>query len=570
MIDLTELASLFALNRFIDRRINIDSQVDTKKYETNNKYTSQTEKKISNNSPKTNKGLKCIPITEYKGNQSHFNNSNTTSIREDIIKNISLLSINNNVNFYSFSPCSRNTNRKLLFFDSNQISRDNNSQDDSTEKEASIKNEDHENEPPVINFKSIVLILSYIEHINSNIILLNTNNLDNVEANNYDFLSKIMEIKSKSKLLLVETFNSEFYSEDFLVSITQISKSTSNLIKKTLINQFVFLTYLICLDSNSFNNSELTILKLIIPSINESFLLFLYLIINVIKFPFTLNENNQDDFKGLEEIIDKNKIIINNNKDSYLKTLKINTFIARQRILKILNNKRKHNNKLLIRKGFVSKGIIYINQYKAFQLEDIRNSLYHSFISESEDNLKEGVNTDKSKLGEIYIKLENVLIYFDDDDSEEQTKVHVRPNLDDFIKRIHMYYDVYIYSLYQQETIDSIVDNFNIKDLVTKAFYCNSFKDLIDSKDDRLKKSIFITEKYDDIETPVLNTIRINAYLGEQIDDILTILCDDIQYLADIQIEDVRESLLITQKRLDRIADDRSKAKSLIASMVKS
>ncbi len=141
--------------------------------------------------------------------------------------------------------------------------------------------------------------------------------------------------------------------------------------------------------------------------------------------------------------------------------------------------------------------------------------------------------------------------------------MHVRPNLDEFIKRLYESYNIFFYSLYEQDVINNIVSNLNIKDLITKSFYCSSFKDK--EKDLDLKNIIFITDDSNDIYTPEKNTLIIEEYNGQVNDDVLIILCDDLQYLADIDSKDLRDNITVTQRRINRIINDRTKAKTQLS-----
>lgn len=89
----------------------------------------------------------------------------------------------------------------------------------------------------------------------------------------------------------------------------------------------------------------------------------------------------------------------------------------------------------------------------------INSNLNDNKIDSQEDNniINEELDTksiDKynyKKYRNVYLLLENVLVYIEEDDN--QSKIHVRPNFDEFIKRLCNHYNIYIFSLYDQEVI---------------------------------------------------------------------------------------------------------------------
>ncbi len=377
MDDLTELASLFAINRFIDRRINESSMGHTQKenspykFNTNSKGFHYPKSEFKEMSPRNKKMVKCIPITDYKsikiGNSNSSNHSNNTSLREDIVKNISTLSINH-LNF-AFSSLSRNTSRKKLNFDSNNLSNENNCQvsnedikdnitilkpnDNLSEKTENedLNSEENKIELPSINFSVLENIYSTIEEIYK--LLMSSDTLTNAPL-----------LKDKSYYLLSLFNSSEFYTEEFILSLLSNSKTISKLVKESIFYQMIYFSYLSIIPITELTSDELARLLYAVPHIKENFINLLYLIIRLINFPFVLDDSNTINYKNLNNLLDTYSIFLTkkiskSKKSLYIKSYHLNLLNVRKNLSFLLNSTK---SKVSFPKGFISIMMNYLKK----------------------------------------------------------------------------------------------------------------------------------------------------------------------------------------------------------------
>lgn len=571
MSNLIELASLFAFNRYIEK-INLFSSTKTLKNLTNNNFKEDTNQEIRSNN------LKCISLNDFRNRNQNINNlnvSNTYSLKEEIIKNISNISINNSWQMIiSQSPISRNNSTYLPNYQ------------EENKKEVDYKYTSYCDENnfylPIINFLALEKIYKQIEYLNSfvsNIIKLEPINEDTIDSH-YE------EGMLITKQYLLETDLSEFFKDEFINGLYDNNNLLGKLVKKSMIIHTILLICIHQIFLKLYKNKEdindehffgiFEKIKSITINLSENYIYLCYVFLILVEFPFKLTDSNSESYKFIQALI-KNSLIFpkrqtNNNKslEKFLREFQMNIYFLFKKTKFLLNSLKKFKK---INQEFISISFNYLLNYTSFSYEELKSLLFKRYVDNEQQNsnlngkeIKSYNNSNeidknllKNKKRNIYLKLENTLIYIDDYNEKEISMINVRPNLDEFILRLCNNYSIHIYSSYDLETINSIVSKFNIKSHISSFFNCN----LLIEKDFDLSKTIFISDEDDEIFTPLNNTIFIKSYVGEVNDDILLILCDDLQYLSDIDIDDLRESVVITQKRIERIVSDRSKAKSM-------
>lgn len=571
MSNLIELASLFAFNRYIEK-INLFSSTKTLKNLTNNNFKEDTNQEIRSNN------LKCISLNDFRNRNQNINNlnvSNTYSLKEEIIKNISNISINNSWQMIiSQSPISRNNSTYLPNYQ------------EENKKEVDYKYTSYCDENnfylPIINFLALEKIYKQIEYLNSfvsNIIKLEPINEDTIDSH-YE------EGMLITKQYLLETDLSEFFKDEFINGLYNNNNLLGKLVKKSMIIHTILLICIHQIFLKLYKNKEdindehffgiFEKIKSITINLSENYIYLCYVFLILVEFPFKLTDSNSESYKFIQALI-KNSLIFpkrqtNNNKslEKFLREFQMNIYFLFKKTKFLLNSLKKFKK---INQEFISISFNYLLNYTSFSYEELKSLLFKRYVDNEQQNnnlngkeIKSYINSNeidknllKNKKRNIYLKLENTLIYIDDYNEKEISMINVRPNLDEFILRLCNNYSIHIYSSYDLETINSIVSKFNIKSHISSFFNCN----LLIEKDFDLSKTIFISDEDDEIFTPLNNTIFIKSYVGEVNDDILLILCDDLQYLSDIDIDDLRESVVITQKRIERIVSDRSKAKSM-------
>ena len=95
------------------------------------------------------------------------------------------------------------------------------------------------------------------------------------------------------------------------------------------------------------------------------------------------------------------------------------------------------------------------------------------------------------------------------------------------------------------------MENLNSKSIIHKLLYLKEKSNIQCFKDFNSLTSVFIST--DEEFFPIKNTLIINAYVGQQKDTYLNLISDDLQYLYDIDCEDVTDHLGVFKNKLKRL-----------------
>ena len=391
--NLTDLASIFALNKYIDKRINKISLEKTEIYNSP-KFNVNSSKKL-NDKTNINKfsisNSKLIsPRTNYNSNK----NKNFTSLlspRDKLIKNLTNLKVNNNFNAFN-SPNSRNNTARKLNFNNenikayniinkktsnlNVINIDKNYIFDKNAKSGIIKNNanfesdklennlltnnnfKNENKFIYSNYnRNIAKDSSYscdnnvesqdiknnaqIEHTNINDDnksikdKININNNENIVKTsfvkpviNFKYLFLIKENFMKIKRVIYQLNNneskannllnyslinnyfleiyqsisySEYFSNEFCSELKCSSKELYKIILKLIWIYLVICSYFSITNFERIhdNKKEFVTIELIVDILNQNYVYLMFIIMKVINFDYTINEDNKEDYEKL-------------------------------------------------------------------------------------------------------------------------------------------------------------------------------------------------------------------------------------------------------------------------------
>ena len=300
----------------------------------------------------------------------------------------------------------------------------------------------------------------------------------------------------------------------------------------------------------SFQNYELllNLIKKVInpnePKVYKSLMSKNKIIISVLKtlYPKKISDSDNNEqffmnndyllsFNILEEIETETKKIKSNEikKKIYNKLIKI---------ISILKNNERLNNK--------------INQIE--RQNEIENMIKNNNIRNNNDNISSNQNYNilpefdsKKYKYSIFIDLDETIVHYYEKDNNYFVKVRI--GADDFIKSMSEFCEIIIVSLSNKEYTDIIIKNLN-KDsqCVNYTIYKESFDEDNEQLDLSLinrdiKKCIFICHTDDFFNVPKGNIVKLSEFLGEENDNEIIYLHNELMKLSKKNVSDVKEIL---------------------------
>ena len=438
------------------------------------------------------------------------------------------------------------------------------------------------------NKLSIMKDLLYIYHSEENNKLLNA--IDNILFNNNCFYLSNIGNNTFNKNFDIKKSNNKF--QIFLI------------IKEFIIYQIIFfyIVILISLIKKEKNNYQ-SGLHIISFYFHQNIILLIYIIFSNYKNSISKNNENKE---KCNKILNENKTWL--DKNNYKKYLSTNNSLSKQIIINLLkqiksnftddkNNNNNNNNKLIISiinillsniKNFEKNKIIKIlieiksNKYiqdlfqklnfnKIISHYDNTASLNSKSDQTSEFNIESNPNINAGNLSlkppflkplsskykyTLVLDLDETLVhYIDDDDS---AYIQVRPGAEEFIKELSEFYEIIIFTAALQTYADLIITGLDPDGLIsdklyrqhTKSIGSYNVKDLNKLGRD-LKKTIIIDNIKENFCLQKKNGLKIEDFEGNEYDDELDYLKEDLIKLVKLNPDDVRYYLRDIQKKMD-------------------
>ena len=389
------------------------------------------------------------------------------------------------------------------------------------------------------------------------------NNINNREPKFYEFVileeklkNIIDKIDRNSRIIsfLCFDFLNNFNESSFLITIEKLFENKNLKIIQNYLKYFVFsiiILYDYCLDSIIEENNNFLIQEIFSLNFENIFHLYEYIISKV-------KSKNQwsNIIKNIIHIFKKQRKYIyssstNINYQSIFDKIKNNTKYIRQIINRVFSNSKKINNKIMpFFRELENKSFTEIKQFfelNIFQSNNLYGYLYPHFLySNNKEFVQEIPNFTKKiniKQYVLFIGLEETLLnYKIEKESHLNENISLRPGVIQFLREIHQYYEIIIFSLSDKKTVDYLINSLDKnKKFLDAIIYRENFKiindefvlDLTEFSRDLNKIVVVgnipqIYQKYKD------NSINIKSYYEEDLNDnILIRLIDVLQRIAE-------------------------------------
>ena len=435
------------------------------------------------------------------------------------------------------------------------------------------------------NKLSIIKDLLYIYNSQSNNNLYNI--IDNILLNN-------------EELLLLDTIKNNTYNTKCNNNNKMNIKNNNNnyyvflIIKEYIIIQVIFFYALILIslvkkEKNFFQSG----LHSISFYFHQNIIIFIYIIFSNFKLNNSSNENTEKCIK----ILNENKTWL--DKNNYKKYIRTNNNLSKQIILNLLkqlksniNNNINDNSKLI--EQIINILTTYLISYKKrkiisliqdlnsnnyisqiFQILNFNKIISHYSGPNNSNNLNETNNTlasiesppEPPFLSPISPKYKYTLVldldetlvhYVSDNDS---AYIQIRPGAEEFIKELSEFYEIIIFTAALQNYADLIISGLDPDGVISDKLYRqhtinvgnNYIKDLNKLGRD-ITKIIIIDNISENFSEQPKNGLNIADFEGNEYDDELKYLKDDLIKLVKLKPDDVRLYLKDIQKKMDKRA----------------
>ena len=281
----------------------------------------------------------------------------------------------------------------------------------------------------------------------------------------------------------------------------------------------------------------------------------------------TLNNNeiNNDIFiqsikdkdKEKEEVISDIKIIENKNKNGKTKKKEKNNLSKKN--LKHNSNKIKDNLTLEL---ISEKSTEEINSSFYMKLKYYFNLYFNNFISLLERNKVKPPFLpkldDKKYKYTLVLDLDETLVHYVEE--ENSAYVQVRPHADEFLKILSKHFEIVLFTAAEEDYTGIVLNELNRNNYITHIL-CRKYtefkngcyiKDLSKLGRD-LKRVCIVDNNKDNFSLQPENGLFISSYYGEQNDNELSFLCNDLMKIIEIQPDDIRTVV----KQIDQIMQKR-------------
>ena len=264
-----------------------------------------------------------------------------------------------------------------------------------------------------------------------------------------------------------------------------------------------------------------------------------------------INEINNDILipqikdKEKDENISEIKIIDNKNKNGKSKKKEKNNLINQ----KLNSNKIKDNLTLEL---ISEKSTEEINSSFYMKLKYYFNLYFNNFISLLERNKVKPPFLpkldDKKYKYTLVLDLDETLVHYVEE--ENSAYVQVRPHADDFLKELSKHFEIVLFTAAEEDYTGIVLNELNRNNYITHIL-CRKYtefrngcyvKDLSKLGRD-LKRVCIVDNNKDNFNLQPENGLFISSYYGEQNDNELSYLCNDLMKIIEIQPDDIRTVL---------------------------
>ena len=384
------------------------------------------------------------------------------------------------------------------------------------------------------------------------------------------------------------------------------------LLKEFIIEELVFFYIIILIglikkDKNIFHSGLLNLSFYF----HQSFIVFIFIIITNISFD---NNNNNieiiNNFKACLKLLDDNKTWL--DKTNYKKYLETNNSLSKQILINLLNqfqynihSNSINNLKYNIRNNITNQSIedciniflLYLNSYQNLKITDIIKEIKNfSAIIQLIEIIKldkimsrfTEINLDLEKENEelniennirreempkepflkpinpkykytLVLDLDETLVHYISDN--ESAYIQIRPGAENFIKELSEFYEIIIFTAALQNYADLVIEGIDPDGVISDRLYRQhtinvggvNIKDL-DKLGRDIKRVIIIDNCMENFALQPKNGLNIIDFEGNEYDDELEYLKDDLLKLVKLKPDDVRYYLSNIQKDMDKRA----------------
>ena len=434
----------------------------------------------------------------------------------------------------------------------------------------------------------------------------------------FNELMKDIEINEmeiyQNKLIIIKDFLYIFNDQNILylydmVDNKFITYNMNLILKEYIVEQFVFFYIIILIglikkEKNIFHSG----LHNLSFYFHQSFIVFIYIIITNININCKNNSENieiMNNLKKCMKILDENKTWL--DKNNYKNYLQTNNNLSKQILINILNQIKYffHLNPYSINDNqneFIDECInLFLSYLKSFQnykiinfIKEINNSssiiqlldminlnkVLSEFGSQNNNNLENNNevfnienNTNVEEVPKepflkplnpkykytLVLDLDETLVhYISDNDS---AYIQIRPGAEEFLKELSEYYEIIIFTAALQNYADLVIDGIDPNGVISDRLYRQhtinigniNIKDL--NKLGRDIKHIIIIDNFkENYSLQPKNGLNIIDFEGNEYDDELEYLKEDLLKLVKLNPDDVRLYLEDIQKNMDKRA----------------
>ena len=447
----------------------------------------------------------------------------------------------------------------------------------------------------------------------------------------YTELMKDLDINNieiyQNKLSIIKDFLYIIHNEQnfYLFDIIDSKKINNNnidlILKEYIIEEIVFFYIIILIGLiKKEKNIFYTGLHNLSFYFHQSFIIFIFIIINNINFENNNNKCNElgNNIKLCMKIIDENKTWL--DKTNYKKYLETNNSLSKQILINILNqikfffqsnsflfsnnnqnnNMNFNNSNSQIIDECINLFLLYLKSYQNLKINDLIKEIQNfSSINQllqianldkimshfdTEDNnnenleqINEEYNIENNTYNEemptepflkpinpkykytLVLDLDETLVHFISDN--EFGYIQIRPGAEDFLKELSEFYEIIIFTAALQNYADKAIEGIDPDGVVSDKLYRRhtinmgnvNIKDL-DKLGRDLKHVIIIDNCKENYCLQPNNGLNIIDFEGNEYDDELEYLKDDLLKLVKLNPDDVRYYLNDIQKGMDKRA----------------
>ena len=415
--------------------------------------------------------------------------------------------------------------------------------------------------------------------------------------NLYQELRKDLEMNKmeifQNKLSIIKDFFSMYYQQNNIIlfkafqEYSEINNTIQRNVKEFLIQQLIFL-YIFLIISLIKKEKEkfLSGIKNCVFYFNQSFISFLYILIN--KSDFTKEQKNNLNFSKCNKILEENQTWLNSS--NFKKCIYNNNKTSKQILNNLIYSIKYYFEKNPEEKSqypFIEPSLNLIKAY----LKNIKKSKIDELINEIKENqsIQELIqktinnistfqnNTNEEEEEEelekpippflkpinpkyeytLVLDLDETLVHYLED--ADNAYIQIRPGAEDFIFDLSNYYELIIFTAALQNYADLAIDGLDPNQKISYRLYRAhtikvgdvNFKDLSKLGRD-LKKVIILENNAENYGLQPKNGLKIKDFEGDENDDELDYLKDDLINLAKNHPDDVREYLPKIQDEMNK------------------